>query len=217
LWRLDILSAMIKATPISLLAHQISLAVFRVSRLVRNIKLRNELGSAAVDLVRDLSESSLNVLDRLVALAEAIGEMNSINSEVLRRELNNLHELMLAEGVEPKVYLDDVFESRDREAEKSASIISLKVSNNANERQSAIVEFIRQFPSDCRMKHLNAEFADVSERTLRNDIQLLIENGSVERLGGKSGPSSYFVVVEKERLSGDQPSEKILLPETTQF
>ena len=92
-----------------------------------------------------------------------------------------------------------------------------KTNANASERQSAIVEFIRQFPSDCRMKDLNAEFIDVSERTLRNDIQFLIENELVERLGGKSGPSSYFVVVDKSDSLESSLPDKILLPETTQF
>lgn len=214
---------MFEATPISSLAHKISFAVFRVSRLIRNKKLRGELKSGAVDLVKDLSEDSIGILDRLVALAEAVGEMNQVNSSVLRRELNNLHGMVSLHDARPviqeeAVYFGDIFDPvSEKEIDAEVEKTRPKVSTNAPERQSAIVGFIRQFPDNCRMKDLNSEFADVSERTLRNDIQFLIENRLVERLGGKSGPSSYFVVVDKNERSGDSLPDKILLPETTQF
>ncbi|MBI4093292.1 MAG: DeoR family transcriptional regulator [Candidatus Kerfeldbacteria bacterium] len=43
------------------------------------------------------------------------------------------------------------------------------------------------------MKDLIAEFPDVSERTIRYDLQRLLQHGSVERVGN-GGPASYYVI-----------------------
>ena len=66
-------------------AHDISSAVFRVATLVKNRKLRLELENAAVELVvryeevanPALSHSAtvIDVLERLVTLAESVKEM----------------------------------------------------------------------------------------------------------------------------------------------
>ena len=220
--------AMLGETPISSLAHKISFAVFRVSKLTRNKKLRAELESTAIDLVRDLTEERAGVLDRLIALSEAVGEMNVVNSGVLRRELNNLCGMIeadLAKSSENEaVYFGDIFESgvTRRRTGVTEKRVDKGISVGAKERHSAILEFIRQFPNDCRMKDLSGRFTHVSERTLRSDIGILIENREVERLGGKSGPASYFVAVDKsvDKNEGgmvEVASEKILLPETTKL
>ncbi|KKU11723.1 MAG: hypothetical protein UX16_C0006G0003 [Parcubacteria group bacterium GW2011_GWB1_45_7] len=214
---------MFEETPTSSLAHKISFAVFRVVRLVRNKKLRDELESAAVDLVRDLNVEKIGVLDRLVALAEAVGEMNETNSGVLRRELSNLYGMVSLEGAKSAaeveaVYLGDIFDSRmEGRVDAEAVPARQRLNAGAEERQTAITGFIRQFPGDCRMKDLSTRFAHVSERTLRNDIQALIKSGLVERLGGKGGPSSYFVLVHKSEGSGGSLPDRILLPESTRF
>jgi len=227
---------MFEKTPVRELAHQISFAVFRVVRLVRNKKLRTELEGSAVDLVRDLSEEPLGELDRLVSLARSVGEMNEINASVLHREINNLYVLMSAQDAktavkEEVVYLADIFSdsgdsadsdennhSANAEIDKKVDIKTpnkKKKNSNAEERQAEILEYIRKFPSDCRMKHLSAEFSEVSERTLRNDIQVLIEGGLMNRLGGKSGPSSYFVVIDENHDAEVESTDRILLPEAT--
>ena len=220
---------MLEETQVSSLAHKISFAVFRVVRLTKNRKLRDELEAASVDLVRDLTGEKIGILDRLIALAEAVGEMNEVNSEVLRRELRNLYEIVSFEKTKSvsekgEVYVGDIFRSETGKKRASASHrpTSHSISIGAKERHSAILEFIRQFPSDCRMKNLSERFVDVSERTLRSDIGVLIEGGQIERLGGKSGPSSYFVAVDKSVSNGekaitDPAQERILLPEATRF
>jgi len=71
------------------------------------------------------------------------------------------------------------------------------------------------------MKDLVFEFSDVSERTLRGDINKLIDEGLIERLGGKSGPFSYFHAVSpmghrEQGIGSDEIDvESILLPEHT--
>ncbi|HTY39630.1 MAG TPA: DeoR family transcriptional regulator [Candidatus Paceibacterota bacterium] len=57
-------------------------------------------------------------------------------------------------------------------------------------RQSAILERIREM-GECRMKDIQTLLPDTSERTIRYDIQDLIEQNLVERVGS-SGPSTYY-------------------------
>jgi hypothetical protein len=67
------------------------------------------------------------------------------------------------------------------------------------ERQQYVLKTIRQMPNGCRMRELVTMFPDVSERTLRNDLQILVKGRSVERFGSQ-GPYSYFRAVTKEEV-----------------
>lgn len=57
-------------------------------------------------------------------------------------------------------------------------------------RKSAILEVIRQ-NGNCRLKEIQDVLPDTSERTIRYDIQNLIEQGLVERIGN-GGPATYY-------------------------
>ena len=57
-------------------------------------------------------------------------------------------------------------------------------------RQSAILERIRQNNS-CRLKDVQEWLTDVSERTIRYDLQNLIGQGLVERIGN-GGPATFY-------------------------
>lgn len=82
--------------------------------------------------------------------------------------------------------------------------------NNFNTaiRQSAIINRIKSGnPStgsgqvSCRLKDLISEFPDVSERTLRYDLQRLCEQKIIERVGN-GGPASYYKLVSQPVESG---------------
>ncbi len=68
-------------------------------------------------------------------------------------------------------------------------------------RQNAILDKIKAmsekdssgYMTGCRMKDLMATFPEVSERTLRYDLQKLLGRGVVERMGN-GGPSSGYVI-----------------------
>lgn len=68
-------------------------------------------------------------------------------------------------------------------------------------RQSAIIEKVRSLSVrdasgnivGCRMKDLLATFPDVSERTIRNDLQRLLNKGVVERIGGGGASTAYVM------------------------
>lgn len=60
----------------------------------------------------------------------------------------------------------------------------------ADQRQAKILQKIREAGS-CRLKELQEILPDVSERTIRYDLQKLLEEDVVERVGG-GGPFSYY-------------------------
>lgn len=57
-------------------------------------------------------------------------------------------------------------------------------------RQSAILERIRQ-NGDCRLKEIQEVLPEASERTIRYDLQNLLEQGLVERIGN-GGPATFY-------------------------
>ncbi|MDO8682507.1 MAG: DeoR family transcriptional regulator [Armatimonadota bacterium] len=57
-------------------------------------------------------------------------------------------------------------------------------------RQSLILGRIRQ-NGNCRLKEIQETLPEVSERTIRYDIQRLLEQGAVERIGN-GGPATYY-------------------------
>lgn len=74
-------------------SFEIAWAVFRCSALVRQPKLRVELENAAIGLISPFGyTANLEQLEHLIRLAEAIGELKSINAKVLYRELNGVLE-----------------------------------------------------------------------------------------------------------------------------
>jgi hypothetical protein len=60
----------------------------------------------------------------------------------------------------------------------------------AKNRQSVVIDKIRQ-TEQCKMKDLQEALPGVSERTIRYDIQSLIEKGVIERVGS-SGPATFY-------------------------
>lgn len=217
--------------PITSLTHNISSTIFRVSRLIRHKRLREELESASISLVRDITFHNINSTERLVRLTESVGEMGEVNAGVLCRELNNLKDMIHSRDAELPEQTEDVDINSFFGAEYNEESVPQRItpalrtqrqSPQSKDRQTAILQFIRQFPDDCQMKDLVKEFPGVSERTLRNDIQKLISEKKIERLGGKSGPFSYFrvlsgsVINEESKEQGVEGSgvstERILLP-----
>jgi DNA-binding HxlR family transcriptional regulator len=61
-------------------------------------------------------------------------------------------------------------------------------------RQSTIVDKIRQ-SGNCRLKEIRELLPDTSERTIRYDLQSLLERHLVERVGD-GGPSVYYRIPE---------------------
>ena len=195
-------------------AHDISFAVFRVAHVVKNMRLRMALEDAAVDLVANPSDGTVDKLLALVKLTVSINEIKTLNAEVLERELNLLSD-MFQQAINAAISENRV--GNDEEPDLAESFAELpavskpslptlakhdKSNNNGNIaiRQSAILDFIRKLPNGCRMRDLLTKFPEVSERTLRNDLQDLNAEGLVERLG-KGAFSSFRAVTKHEIIA----------------
>lgn len=188
-------------------SFEISWAVFRVAALMRHSRLKAELENAAIELVTNLGVPEIGKLERLVRLGESAKEIASIDASVLYRELGNLEAAILrqAQDESGKILeresadIESIFAKlpmvveKVRKSEKPSSIVI-----NAAMRQTAILEKMRQLP-ECRMKDLIAVFPEVSERTLRNDLQRLTEQGLIERVGN-GGPNSFYRSKTSENL-----------------
>ncbi len=207
-------------------AREISSAVFRVCGLIKHLRLRAEIEAAAISLVSECGEIPylsyvpkgvklpylpyIEKLKNLIHLGEVVGEIKSVNKVVLERELNNLHSA-IADSLARDLEMDitSMFErkieasiTRDAKEIKEKEPLLIEREIPPTNRKSAVLQIIRQMPNGCRMKDLAANFPEVSERTLRNDIQLLAAEGLVERIG-LQGPSSFFRAVSIPSVAGN--------------
>ena len=100
-------------------------------------------------------------------------------------------EALEADAADTKVAIQDIQEQENVGMVSIASTI----------RQTAILTKVRMMTVKnedgsllgCRMKDLMAAFPDVSERTLRNDLQRLVAQSKVTRIGN-GGPASFYVI-----------------------
>lgn len=203
-------------------SFEISWALFRVAALFKHPRLKWEVENAAIELLSNPAFATIEKAEKLVKLAEAITEIKSIDAQVLYREFNNLHSAIRQTAEkdaeigkifsQPPMVINhkgqnDEIDKMDEKKTISANVEKSENNNiiNAAMRQTAILEKIRQLPQ-CQMKDLIAAFPEVSERTLRNDIQRLSEQGIIERIGN-GGPASYYRVKNHENSENLVTSE----------
>ena len=145
-------------------------------------------------------------LPELESLFSAIPVSNQVSAPV---SFGNNSDVLLSGDDES---LDAYRAPLDNSSGKSVSLKELssplpEKSNRDNQsaniavRQSAILEKIKSLPAGsqaadgdgCRLKDILAVFPDVSERTIRYDIQKLCDSGVIERVGN-GGPATYYRV-----------------------
>ncbi|MEK7555430.1 MAG: DeoR family transcriptional regulator [Patescibacteria group bacterium] len=192
-------------------SFEIAWAVFRVAALVRHPKLKIELENTAIDFLSQLNDlrcRSIEILEGLVKLAEAINEINPINAKVLYREMENLQITIqtangkrqtATQGVEiesifskPPMIIDN--ESKRQTANGNPNGKRQEQTESGKlylERKPLILKAIQESSKNLQFKDLIEILPDICERTVRNDIQRLCDEGIVERIGG-GGPHSYY-------------------------
>jgi len=169
--------------------------IFVINRLATNVNylpLKNKLESWSLKLLEALaledfrkSMKAVMVLRSLLEFGQGIYEIEPINADFVIQELDKLNAAIRQKDALP--HLPDIFDD-------SSNLDAKKEENESLEstiRQSAILEKIRQLPN-CQLKDLMESFAEVSERTLRYDLQKLFNQGLIERIG--AGPSTYYVI-----------------------
>lgn len=168
----------------------------------------------------ELALKTIASLDSLIVLGKAIYEVEPINAKVIIGELKSL-DLAIRERIGldsldgeespdlgsifskvPVVVLDknEFGNSANNQAiapEDATNGASGAINGNglaSAMRQSAILDKIRQSENrQAPLKEILAAFPEVSERTMRYDLQKLCNQGIIERVGN-GGPGSYYAL-----------------------
>jgi hypothetical protein len=164
--------------------------------------------------------ANISALDGLIRLGYSIYEIEPVNANILVKELDGLNSAIRQFGKmdEELPNLENLFSDRPNEPEAGSQNANSRYVNleelenldsndvgdsaknkngngnglNTAIRQSEIINRIKLGNGNgCRLKDLIAEFPDVSERTLRYDLQKLCDLGVIERIGN-GGPASYY-------------------------
>lgn len=217
-------------------SFELSYALFQLSRVMKQKDLRGRIEANAVYLLEtaeggdDLAlRKAIAVLRKLVVLGEGIGEVSFAHSRLIAQQFLALNSAIAEyadirqsdDEANSSASIDSIFGNAQtllgdtlpgvafnssRPIRQDLKSQPPHIHNGSSTRQSAIVEKIRQFGNGCRMKDLIAAFPDVSERTLRYDLQRVCEQGSVERVGN-GGPLTFYRV--KQGVSMSIPREGV--------
>jgi len=95
---------------------------------------------------------------------------------------------MHTESFRPAEYVAE--KTADQTIERPSQPAIRQTANDSAIRQSAILNRIRQ-SGNCRMKDIQDILPNTSERTIRYDLQTLLENSLIERIGN-AGPSVFY-------------------------
>ncbi len=163
----------------------------------------------------ELALKTIASLESLIGLGRAIYEVEPVNANIIIGELESLNS-----AIRQLVGLDDseteeapdlgrffskvpAVISQKKEYDNGPTIITEENGNGPNVngnglasaiRQSAILEKIRQSANrQIQLKEILAAFPEVSERTMRYDLQKLCSQSLIERIGN-GGPGSYYVL-----------------------
>lgn len=193
---------------------EISLALVKISVYIRRKELRSRIEDLSLVLLESVAAkdweaalTTIDVLNTMVEFGKTIYQIEPINAKILLQELNILNSAIRqiaglnGENVDisglfskvPAVFDDQIVENEDHEIQNGVNGNGNGI--NSTIRQSAILEKIRQ-SGKVSIKDLIAEFPEVSERTLRYDLQKLCNQAMIERIGN-GGPATYYILRNK--------------------
>jgi DeoR-like helix-turn-helix domain len=158
---------------------------------------------------------SVQVIECLVKFAGDVNVIGTTNADVILREIYVLDKAIAERKNAPKtdaVNLAEIFSKSETVADSAKSfakdaepaynepapaiISNEEPATNINGilksaiRQTAILERIRQ-SGNCRLKDIQEILPEASERTIRYDLQTLLEQNLIERIGN-AGPSVFY-------------------------
>lgn len=201
-------------------AYEVAYAVFRLAGPMQEKDLAEQLrasGSALLAAVAAedhvTAERSLGVMECLVKFGGDVGAIGNANVDVMTREIYALEAAITERktlGKTDEVNVAEIFSKPEIAAhsakpsvaaEPEPAIIETEsfsaaepaIRQSANDsaiRQSSILARIRQ-SGNCRMKDIQELLPGTSERTIRYDLQTLLEQGHIERVG-VAGPSVFY-------------------------
>jgi len=198
-------------------AQEIAYALVRIAPYIKRQELRKRVERLAFQLLEEAAggdfERAIMTTSSLIALinlGKAIYEIEPVNTKVIIGELNLINSAMrqfigLEESESNSPDLTGLFSKVPAVVDDSAQAsIEDNESNNgenansngmaATIRQSAILDKIRQSGNGkIQLKDIISAFPEVSERTMRYDLQKLCSQGLLERVGN-GGPGSYYAL-----------------------
>ncbi|MFH1759323.1 MAG: hypothetical protein ABH822_02045 [Patescibacteria group bacterium] len=200
-------------------SRRLSYVVLRLAAYVRRREFKERLeywafelleGAAADDFEKALT--AIDVIEALIRFGESIYEIEPINSTVVIQELSTVNA-----AIRQLIGKDELPDFRTMIAGLPDSLPDLEKPNKNGDfdeiepndgydnseaalmRQSAVLKKIRQYSKigGCRIGDLAEAFPDISERTLRYDLQKLINQKMVYR-SGSMGPGTTYHIEESK-------------------
>ncbi len=176
-------------------------SLMRIAITIHNEELRIKINSWSLQLFEDLtledfkrSLEAIRLLSEFIKFGKMIYEIEPANADILVAELDNLESAIRQQNsfaglpsVKELFSDNNIIEVRNEIDEPDANSL------NAVIRQSSLLEKVRQFSKDgCQMKDLMPAFPEVSERTIRYDLQKLLNQDLIIRVG--NGSSTSYVI-----------------------
>jgi hypothetical protein len=202
-------------------AQNVAIALISIASYIQRVALRERIESAAIAMIEHVyglsvknASSSLDSLEGLVELGESIYEIEPTNSSLIREEIRSLSAAIRQSHKIPMLKTEDlekILKTDPNENDESRGIFrkngpldkpvnkTFEQSTNQDDvfdpaiRQSRIIATIENASNKVHLKDILSVLPEVSERTVRYDIQKLIKTGLIKRVGG-SGPSTHYVI-----------------------
>jgi DNA-binding HxlR family transcriptional regulator len=197
-------------------AFEIACALIRIAGYSGNEHFKSYLEAYAMALVDSVesgsahkSASALQAIRQFLLLGTFSGFLSEEDRALMDSQISELADFIAALPDESgnmvkELHLQDIFTESGKTDTNSAAVVSKPAKidrvvrhpksepdNGAlQQRQERIIEIIRQ-SGNCKVRELQDKLPDISERTIRYDIQALVEQGIVERFG-PGGPSTYY-------------------------
>lgn len=178
--------------------RELAYIIERVALRMRHTVLQERLLARGIDLLEahgfqdfDRVLKIAAVIEELLVLGRELYEIEPFTVDCLQIELQELNTAILQfgsfAGLQDELPDLEEFFNKDKgnkkDEENQDSII----------RQSAIADKIRQFTEEnCQFKDIEEALPGISERTIRYDIQKLINKGVIERVG--IGMGTYYKI-----------------------
>jgi len=197
-------------------AYEIAYAVFRVAEQSGSASLRESLEQRAFILLDAVVageyenvSTDLRALEYLLRFGSDVGMIHSENVEKIAGEFSILETTI--EGLQnyaakDPVNLEGIFSKKQHVSREEVTPRQVPVQMTSVQepvggmsgiiksgiRQSTIMDRIRQ-TGNCRLKDIQEILPECSERTIRYDLQSLVEQKLIERIGN-GGPAVYYRV-----------------------
>lgn len=194
-------------------AYEIGYALFRIAAKTGNAALKESLERQALVLLdtaisgnNPAMDNAAKSLETILRFGGDVGILHPANVETIVAELRAMDPAIAESGNPakiPEINLADIFKKQeplfpakhrkinnDVPHENSIEMEDEVPAIKAEVRQAAILERIRQ-SGNCRLKDIVEVLPDISERTIRYDLQFLVERNLVEKVG-TGGPSVFY-------------------------